>query len=418
MKSLSRIIFSISLLSYLSFSQTAEERKKLEDFAISKAKEWRTERIKAESLAVKLNIPIRKEYPDGHIIELQRFYNGIPMYYQTHNINAAKTVSTDKVWPGGSGGFSLTGSTDTLGVWDGGKVRNTHQELSGRVILSDGATTLSAHATHVSGTMIASGVVSAAKGMSHQGKLKSYDWNNDNSEMAAAAATGLKVSNHSYSYVTGWYTPGTGWHWYGDPNISSTEAYLFGFYSSIARDWDSIALNAPNYLIVIAAANDRLEGPTNQPVNHTHSGIGSYTCIHNLDGGPNGYDCISHMGTSKNILTVGAVNDIVNGYSQPSDVQLASFSSCGPTDDGRIKPDIVANGIALYSSSSTNNTSYTTYSGTSMASPNVSGSLGLLLQHQKNLHGNNPLRASTLKGLVIHTADEAGTNPGPDYQFG
>jgi hypothetical protein len=68
------------------------------------------------------------------------------------------------------------------------------------------------------------------------------------------------------------------------------------------------------------------------------------------DGGASGYDCISQQGCAKNILTVGAVNDIVGGYSSPGDVVMSSFSSWGPTDDGRIKPDICANGVGLYSS--------------------------------------------------------------------
>jgi hypothetical protein len=56
-------------------------------------------------------------------------------------------------------------------------------------------------------------------------------------------------------------------------------------------------------------------------------------------------------------------------------------------------------------------------SGTSMATPNVTGSLALLQQHYNNLHGIY-MRSATLKGLVIHTADEAGPAPGPDYIFG
>ena len=97
---------------------------------------------------------------------------------------------------------------------------------------------------------------------------------------------------------------------------------------------------------------------------------------------------------------------------------MSSFSSWGPTDDGRIKPDIVANGISLTSSYSTSTSTYAVMSGTSMASPNVSGSAGLLLQCWKGMWGAAPMRAATLKGLIIHTADEAGSANGPDYQNG
>jgi PKD repeat protein len=134
------------------------------------------------------------------------------------------------------------------------------------------------------------------------------------------------------------------------------------------------------------------------------------------DGGANGYDCISTYGNAKNILTVGAVNDLTN-YTGPSSVVMSSFSGWGPTDDGRIKPDLVGNGVSVYSAYTPNNNSYNTISGTSMATPNVSGSLILLQQHHKNLKGTY-MKAASLKGLAIHTCDEAGPAPGPDYMFG
>ena len=121
---------------------------------------------------------------------------------------------------------------------------------------------------------------------------------------------------------------------------------------------------------------------------------------------------------SKNNMTVGAVNDIPSGYADPSGVFMSSFSCWGPTDDGRIKPDIVANGVSLSSTLETADNAYGTLSGTSMASPNAAGSAGLLLELYKNMHGTTLIRSSTMKGLLIHTADEAGANPGPDYSFG
>ena len=104
-------------------------------------------------------------------------------------------------------------------------------------------------------------------------------------------------------------------------------------------------------------------------------------------------------------------------YEDASDVFMSSFSSWGPTDDGRIKPDIAAKGVNMYSASGASNASYTNMSGTSMATPNVSGSLLLLQQHYNDLNGEYML-ASTLRALALHTADEAGFAPGPDYRFG
>ncbi len=108
---------------------------------------------------------------------------------------------------------------------------------------------------------------------------------------------------------------------------------------------------------------------------------------------------------------------IPGGYSKPSDVVLASFSSLGPTGDGRIKPDLVADGVNVLSSISTADNAYDIYSGTSMATPAITGSSMLLQQYYSQLH-NTFMRSATLKGLLIHTADEAGTYPGPDYVFG
>ncbi|PLX11416.1 MAG: hypothetical protein C0598_08290 [Marinilabiliales bacterium] len=53
-----------------------------------------------------------------------------------------------------------------------------------------------------------------------------------------------------------------------------------------------------------------------------------------------------------------------------------------------------------------------------MSAPNVSGSMAMLQYHYQQTHNDTPMRAATLKGLVIHTASEAGPDPGPDYMFG
>lgn len=377
-------------------------------------------RAEADSMARALGLPIRVERADGTLIELQRFENGIPKYYKTDNSNAAATISSNKVHPAGGMGYSLTGSGVLLGEWDGGKVRTTHQELTGRVTSPEGG--LNFHSTHVAGTMIGSGVNANARGMSYQGTLTSHDWNSDDVEMTIEAAAGLKVSNHSYGFITGWdfdYYGDSKWVWFGDSAVSETEDYSFGFYDTQAEDWDLTAVTYPNYLIVKSAGNDRNEGPSGA-VNHWFfkSGVKTASVKARSKDGNVGYDCVGGAGIAKNLLTVGAIADIPAGYSTPGGVVMSSFSCWGPTDDGRIKPDIVANGVSLFSSLETADNAYGSLSGTSMAAPNASGSIGLLLHHQANLHGATPLRSSTMKAIIINTADEAGLNPGPDYSNG
>ncbi len=76
-----------------------------------------------------------------------------------------------------------------IALWDGGRVLATHQELAGRVVQVDNPPALSDHSTHVSGTLIASGVNPVAKGMSNGAlQLQAYDYNNHLTEMYAACS--------------------------------------------------------------------------------------------------------------------------------------------------------------------------------------------------------------------------------------
>ncbi|MGB0930924.1 MAG: S8 family serine peptidase, partial [Chitinophagales bacterium] len=369
-------------------------------------------------------LPDRLTIGDSITIEFMGYskLDGLPLYYTTDNTIAAKSIGTNKVHPNGSLNLNLSGEGKVVGVWDGGAVRATHQELVARVTQMDGVTALNNHATHVAGTIGASGVYAPAKGMAFDIDIHAYNWENDEAEMTIAAANGLQVSNHSYGLITGWFynsEEGT-WYWYGNVGVSQIEDYKFGFYSSQARDWDEIAYNAPDYLIVKSAGNERNDdGPANGGEHYYWNGFSwtLSTTNRDKDGGIDGYDCIAHAGVSKNVLTVGAVHDIPNAYNQPSDVVMSTFSSWGNTDDGRIKPDIVANGVGLVSPLATTDNQYGISSGTSMSSPSVSGSLILLQEHHENLYGSS-MKAATLKGLVIHTADEAGAVEGPDHQFG
>jgi hypothetical protein len=381
-------------------------------------------RLETINQAARLGLPVRFKAGPYVDVALQRFRDKRPLYYKSDNLTAADTSATDELWAGASLGLRLSGLNQVLGIWDGGSVRVSHQEFVGVIDIVD-QVALSHHATHVAGTMLALGSDPLARGMAFASRLKSYDFNLDTVEMAQAQleSNPVTISNHSYGYISGWFNDFFSdgrWAWFGDVSLGTTEDNMFGYYDDSARQWDLIAYNSPNYLIVKSAGNDRKEQGSGEHW-HFDGSINNFVLdddIHPADGGVSGFDSISGGSASaKNILTIGAVNDIVGGYQQAADVRMASFSGWGPTDDGRIKPDLVANGIQLYSSVATSDTAYTMYSGTSMSSAIVSGSLSLLSQHAQDLFSTK-YRSATLKALVINTADESGSTPGPDYEYG
>ena len=411
----------------------ATNKAQLQTLSNSFGLQYGNNKQKALQLAKEKGWVVRQVSKTGQVMSLEGVDAlGFPIYYITdHNTRAAASIKTDQLWAGGSTGLNLSGSNPALsgklGVWDGGLIRATHQELTGRMVNRDGATAISDHATHVAGTMVASGVNALAKGMSFGApNLQGWDFSNDIAEMTAAAS-GLLVSNHSYGTVTGWFyndaRAGTDanpfWEWRGNATVSTTEDVNFGYYNSQAQSWDIIAYNAPYYLMVKSAGNNRsVNGPAVGAPCWFPNASNVLTVIPrpaNVSSN-NGYDIVSTYGTAKNILTVGAVEPIPNGWQRKEDVRISSFSSYGPTDDGRIKPDVVGNGVSLISSVGTGDSNYSSMNGTSMSAPNVSGSLNLLQEQYYNKYGVF-MRAATLKGLAIHTADEAG-NTGPDYIYG
>ncbi len=303
-----------------------------------------------------------------------------PIYYITENRGAGTTSRADRLYSGGSLGLSIEGQGMVAGVWDAGSPLLTHELFSNRISLMDGSPYLHPHATHVAGTMIGTDAVQNgnARGMAFKGSANAYDWNNDISEVASAAAAGLLISNHSYGY---------------NPYYITVDK--FGKYDQVSKDFDEILFNAPYFQMVCAAGNSRVYG---------------------VNTGKNGYDLITGHALGKNVITVAAVEEVLN-YTNSSSVVMSDFSSWGPSDDGRIKPDISAKGVHTFSAVSDSNTSYDYYDGTSMASPSVGGTLLLLQQYHNQIY-NSYMKASTLKGLMIHSADEAGTSPGPDYKFG
>ncbi len=159
-----------------------------------------------------------------------------------------------------------------------------------------------------------------------------------------------------------------------------------GAYASEDADVDYEMWTLENMVIAIAAGNDGAPGPS----------IGS-------------------PGNAKNAVTVGALG-------HASSLSVASYSSRGPTADGRLKPDIMAPGTSTVSASGDSNNSATieapvskSLSGTSMATPTIAGNTVLLRQFFSD--GYYPRGAKTAadtlnpSGMLMKAVMLNGTNP-------
>ncbi|MDH5598206.1 MAG: S8 family serine peptidase, partial [Cyclobacteriaceae bacterium] len=327
---------------------------------------------------------------------------GIPVYEKTFNLDVAKSTGVNYLRNNVTLGYTVNGQNIRVGIWDAGLVRSSHIEFQGRVNSQDGASEIHHHPTHVTGTILAAGLNNSALGMAPSANSINFDFNNDASEILGKITSDqstLLVSNHSYGTVAGWDRTTSGnWVWYGDSNISTSEDYKFGFYDSRTKSFDEMTFLSPYYTIVKSAGNDRND-----------TGDGS-----KVSDGP--YDCIPTWGNAKNIITVGSVKKLLNGYINPQSVEISSFSSWGPTDDGRIKPDIMGVGENVVSTLESDDSAYGSLSGTSMSAPNVTGAIVLLQDLNKKITGNF-LKSASVKGLIIHTANDVSTT-GPDYKSG
>ena len=269
------------------------------------------------------------------------------------------------------------------GVWEPGIPRVTHELLTGKVTVAAGQIPFVAgsdadHASHVTGTMIGRNVAThpSARGIAFDATSTNYDLVNDLTEMTTFAIAGNLISNHSY----------------GDLNTDATLAnrWKYGAYDTEAKDWDVLLKIAIFYLPFVAAGNEQT----------TNGNIAKL-----------GYDVMTGPAASKNTMTVGAVN---------GDETMSAYSNWGPTDDGRVKPEIVAKGTGIDSAQSTADNAYSgngaSSSGTSYASPAAAAS-GLLLQQYHRAQKGGSMRSSTLKTLMMGTAKDLG-QPGPDHKFG
>ncbi|MEM9649800.1 MAG: S8 family serine peptidase, partial [Bacteroidota bacterium] len=326
-----------------------------------------------------------EKFRDGTVVALKDVGpDGTPLFYTTLNDPTRQTSRAHTLYSNGLLDLGLDGTGMSVGVWDAGVALASHQEFNGRATDNDGSAEVGPHATMVTGHLISQGIKPNAKGVAYGAVALTHNWTRDKIEATEAAANGLLLSNHSYGIksdrVPDWY---------------------FGAYIKVSQDWDKIMYSAPYYLMVTAAGNSQRSLDNETPIYGT-----------NVDG----FDLLLGFTTSKNGLTVAGANTKIGGNGELQQAQVASYSSLGPVDDGRIKPDLAGDGSSILSTSSETNTSYDASVGTSLAAPGVTGALLLLQQYHEELFGTY-MKAATLKGLALHTADDVDA-PGPDYKMG
>jgi hypothetical protein len=318
--------------------------------------------------------------------------------------------------------YGLTGEGVSVGVIDVGNAQASHPEFESRVTAHSGTTTAE-HPTHVVGTIVAKGIQPGAKGMAPAATVHQYAHSGSFlTDIESNIPTlNLVAVNNSWGFITGWNYDDSKqrWGWYGNE--------AFGAYSSTSAAVDQLT-RSKNALFVFSAGNDGNDnGPSTPPWEHVHPADSDAEAIWCFSADGSGTDCpatpcgtrcekerhpadgtfnnMSRTGSSKNVIAVGAIT---------TTKAPASFSSRGPTRDGRVKPDVVAKGFDQYSTVPP--AAYKRLQGTSMSTPVVTGIAALLTEQWRKTAGGEP-GAAVLKALLIHGAQDLGL-PGPDYTYG
>ena len=158
-------------------------------------------------------------------------------------------------------------------------------------------------------------------------------------------------------------------------------------YTTITQTVDTQTQNIPTLLHVFSGGNS----------NGNNCGYGAGSQWGNITGG--------HK-QGKNVIAVA------NVY---FDGSLVGSSSRGPAQDGRIKPDIAANG--QNQNSTYENNLYQSFGGTSGAAPGIAGIAAQLYETYADANGGTLPPSALIKATLLNTANDAG-NAGPDFKFG
>lgn len=307
------------------------------------------------------------------------------------NDGARAAIGTDIVQ---QAPYNLSGQGTNVLVYDAGIV-GSHPDFGSRVTSGEGGG-VGNHGTHVAGSVGGDGTNSGGnyKGMAPACRITSYMY-----ESCSPNCLYNSPQDIEENYEEGLYTFGA------DMATNSLGANIAsngypceweGDYETTSQLLDGIchgSLGVP-FLSLWAAGNER------------HSG---------------------RCGTTYNTTGVPAAakNPIVVGATMSNDHSMSWFSSWGPVDDGRIRPDVCAPGCQSGGDGGITSTlpggGYGAMCGTSMATPITAGVTALMLQQLRRTPGDpggmlHPW-PSTMKALLVNTAHDYG-NVGPDFQFG
>jgi len=439
-----KVVLSLGLLFSFYFSNAQVVKLK---------NEFRKQRLENEKKLEEYFQISQNKYSKKTVDSLRQNFAGfagkIPLFYSTEETRANSTANIDELQAGIPGASAVTGSGIKVTVFDSGLVVAAHEQFAtNRAINKEdaslqvpGGTTVavSAHTTNVNSVLIASGAItgnasgfpkSYAKGVLPLGTTDNYMFANTkplgNQYEKLTTLPNLNISNHSYGVNLGWLLSGSTYYWYGNYELNHQDTYSGAYYEN-DYNFDKIVYAQPQQIIFKSTGNYYGVGPgANSTKLKYNSATSSWIPFAAGDEIPpancsQGYNCIGYGSLAKNIITVGAVNQLTtpgNKYTTSTDVVKAIFSSAGPRKDGAVKPDLTAVGVDMYMANSSTATYTVTY-GTSFATPIVTGIAGALTQIQRNISGNSNFifNADEMKVLLTHTANEAG-RPGPDVWYG
>ncbi|MBN1357656.1 S8 family serine peptidase [Candidatus Bathyarchaeota archaeon] len=357
---------------------------------------------------------------------------GIPELF---NNVASGLIAVQPVWNnhGLDGDGQVVGVADT-GLDTGANDATMHDDFQGRIInihdqSGDGTDDpASGHGTHVTGSVLGNGSESNGniRGMAFSSRLifQALGWVDlVGRERLSVPANLNDLFQQAYNtqIVNGRRFPGARIHTnsWGATHDSLGNS-LEGNYNSSSKEIDEFVWEHKYMTILFAVANAGTDADRDGVVDFDSLSVQS--CAKN---------CISVGASESNRAAGGAQNtyghywgadfpvDPLNGDTPSDDPEgLAAFSSRGPTDDGRVKPDVVAPGTNILSTRSSVATGegwglldiadplrpfYMYFGGTSMATPLTAGVVTLMRQYLTKACRHTPT-AALLKALLIHGA--------------